>query len=100
MTDDGELKDYLGTRFKKNKNYGSITLTQPRTVKIILELVGPNYASKTVKIHDNPAFSNKLLNNEPYRKPRVQKWNYSNIVRCDHTFCGDRQYISLRNICH
>ena len=35
LTVNGELKDYLGTRFEKNKQDGPITLTQPRTVEII-----------------------------------------------------------------
>ena len=39
LTDDGELKDYIGTRFEYH-NDGSITLTQPRMIEHLLAIVG------------------------------------------------------------
>jgi hypothetical protein len=39
LTDDGELKDYLGTRFTKHAD-GSIELSQPRMIERILSIVG------------------------------------------------------------
>lgn len=54
LTDDGELKDYLGTRFTKSSD-GSITLTQPRMVARILEMVGLDPTSTRTKLHDTPA---------------------------------------------
>ena len=80
MNSGDELKDYLVTKFERNKQDGSITLTQPQMVKRILELVGINYDSKTVKISGTPACINKLLDNAPDSKPRVQKWNYRAVV--------------------
>jgi hypothetical protein len=41
LTDDGELKDYLGTRFICKTN-GSIELTQPKMIKRVLKIVGLN----------------------------------------------------------
>ena len=82
LNDDDELKDYLGTWFEKNKNDDLITLTQLGIFKTILELIGLNYDDKTVKIRDTPECINKLLENEPYIKQRVQKWNYRAVVCC------------------
>ena len=39
LTDDGELKDYLGTPFTKHKDV-SIELSQPHMVSRILSMVG------------------------------------------------------------
>ena len=61
MTENCELKDYLGTRFETNKKDGSINLTQPQMDAIIIELVGLNYTSENVKIRDTPTCSNKIL---------------------------------------
>ena len=80
MTDNGELKDYLGTRFGKNKKYGTITLAQPQFFLIVIDLVGLNYTSEKVKFCDTPACINNLLDHDPYGKPRVQKWNFRTVV--------------------
>ena len=79
MIDDGELKDYLGSIFERNKKYGSVTLTQPQMVEIVL---GLNYTSENVKIHETLAYSNKLLENDLYGKPRLQKFNYRAVIGC------------------
>ena len=39
LTDEGPLKDYLGTRFDRNAD-GSIKLTQPRMIQHALKVVG------------------------------------------------------------
>ncbi len=74
VTNDGELKDYLGTRFTRHTD-GSIALSQPHMINRILEMVGIHPASNT-KMHDTPAIDSRLLDNNPDRTPRVQKWNY------------------------
>ena len=46
LTDDGYLKDYLGTRFERHKD-GSVTLTQPRTMERVFNIFGIDPSSKT-----------------------------------------------------
>jgi len=53
LTDDGELKDYLGTRFVRQED-GSIELTQPRMIERVLQIVGLD-KDENVKTHDTPA---------------------------------------------
>ena len=60
LTDDGPLHDYLGTRFIRSKD-GSIELTQPRMIQRVLEYVGIDPTSESVKMHDTPAASDKVL---------------------------------------
>ena len=45
-------------------------------VEIIIELVEINSTSENVKNRDTHACSNNILENDPYGKPRVEKWNY------------------------
>ncbi len=78
LTNDGELKDYLGTRFTRHTD-GSIELSQPHMINRILEMVGIHPDSNT-KMHDTPAIDSRLLDNNPDGAPRVQKWNYRSIV--------------------
>lgn len=56
LTNDGPLKDYLGTHFQYNNN-GSLKMTQPKMIKGALELVGLN--KEGVKMHDTPASDSK-----------------------------------------
>lgn len=79
LTDEGPLQDYLGTRFTKQPD-GSILLTQPHLVNRILESVGLDPNNTETKLHDTPADSRKLLDNDPNGKPRVQKWSYRSVV--------------------
>ena len=81
LTDNGDLKDYLGTRFERHKD-GSVTLTQPRLMERVFNIVGIDPASKNVKLHDTPASSDCILDNNPNGKPRLQKWNYRSVVGC------------------
>jgi hypothetical protein len=79
LTDDGELKDYLGTRFEKKPD-GSIELTQPKMIERVLRLVGLDPESTRTKMHDTPASDHKLLDQDPDGKPRLQSWNYRSAV--------------------
>ena len=76
LTNDGELQDYLGTRFDRSPD-GSVTLTQPRMVDRVLEIVGL-LSGSNVKLHDTPATA--ILNSTS--SPRLQKWNYRSAVGC------------------
>jgi hypothetical protein len=78
LTDDGELKDYLGTRFTRHAD-GYVVLEQPRMIERILEMVGLNSDERT-KMHDTPACSNNLLDKDPNGAPRTQGWNYRSVV--------------------
>jgi hypothetical protein len=79
LTDDGELTDYLGTRFTRNKD-GTIELTQPRLIERVLGIVGINSEDENVKVHDTPASA--VLQKNTKDKKRIQKWNYRSAVGC------------------
>ena len=57
LTDDGELLDYLGTRFTPQKD-GSVLLTQPRMIDRILDLIGFDESSDNVTKNDTAATVN------------------------------------------
>lgn len=79
LTDDGELQDYLGTRFTKHDD-GSIKLSQPRMVRRILEMVGIDPDNERTKMHDTPASDSKLLDKNPHGAPHVRSWPYRSVV--------------------
>jgi hypothetical protein len=81
LTDEGTLKDYLGTRFERRKD-GSIELTQPRMIDRVLQIVGLDPESQHVKTHDTPASSENILDQDPDGSPRKQSWNYRSAVGC------------------
>ena len=81
LTDDGALKDYLGTRFAKQAD-GSIHLSQPKMIERVLEIVGLDSETERIKKHDTPASNTKVLDKDPDGKPRQQKWNYRSAVGC------------------
>ena len=81
LTDDGILKDYLGTRFERHKD-GSIELTQPKMIDRVLEIVGLHLETDRIKKHDTPASDSKVLDKDPFGKPRKQSWNYRSAVGC------------------
>jgi hypothetical protein len=64
LTDEGELKDYLGTRFTR-KSDGSIEISQPKMIERILKIVGLDPTSTRTKLHDTPASDLKILDNDP-----------------------------------
>ena len=55
VTNDGELQDYLGTRFDRSPD-GSPTFTQPHMVDHVLDIVGL-LSGSNAKIHDTPAIA-------------------------------------------
>ena len=79
LTDDGELQDYIGTRFQRHTN-GSVTLSQPRMIERLLAIVGLDSKDSQIKLHDTPA--NVILQNNTDAKPRKQKWHYRSAVGC------------------
>ena len=81
LTDDGELKDYLGTRFHRTTD-GSIHLSQPKMIERALRVVGLDPEDTRTKMHDTPANSSKLLDQDPNAKARLQRWNYRSAVGC------------------
>ena len=79
LTDEGDLHDYLGTRFDRH-NDGSVTLTQPRMIERALSIVGLHGTDSHIKRHDTPAID--ILVPSTKTKPRLQKWNYRSAVGC------------------
>ena len=79
LTDEGELQDYIGTRFERSSD-GSVTLTQPRMIERLMAIVGLDSKDTHVKLHDTPA--NTILQDNPKAKPRLQKWHYRSAVGC------------------
>ena len=68
LTDDGALKDYLGTCFAKHAD-GSIHLSQPKMIERVLEIVGLDLETDRIKKHDTPASNTKVLDKVPDGKP-------------------------------
>ena len=97
MTDEGDLKDYLGVRIERKGN--KVVLTQPRMIQRILAMTGlpVNDTKAKVKTFDTPADSNKILQRDSNGKPRKHAWNYRAAVgalsylqsmsRPDLTYC-------------
>ena len=81
LTDEGILKDYLGTRFERRKD-GSIELTMPRMIDRALKMLNLDNKDNNVKMHDSPACSSKLLDNDPKAQPRQQSFHYRGVVGC------------------
>ena len=75
LTNDGELKNYLGTRFTKHKD-DYIELSQPRMVSHILSMVGLNPVATQVNMHDTPACDSKLLDDDLDGLPCLINCNY------------------------
>jgi hypothetical protein len=81
LTDDGDLKDYLGTRFDRHDD-GSISLSQPKMIERVLKIVGLDPTCNRTKLHDTPASEHELLDDDPDGIERVQTWNYRSVVGC------------------
>ena len=54
LTDDGELQDYIGTRFKQRKDI-SVILTMPRLIDRLVTIVGLDSKNTLIKLRDTPA---------------------------------------------
>ena len=48
----------------------------------LLYIVGIDPTCKNVKLHDTPASSDCILDNDPDGKPRLQSWNYRSAAGC------------------
>jgi len=81
LTDEGELHDYLGTRFISRGKH-EIEMVQPRMIQRVLESVGLDSNDDRTKMHDTPASSDSILQRDTHGKPRLQKWNYRAAVGC------------------
>ena len=49
-------------------------------IERVLEMVGLDDVSNRKKMHDTPAISTTLLDNDPNDKPRIRDWNYRSVV--------------------
>ena len=78
LTDEGDLKDYLGVRFEKRAD-GSIKMHQNRVIKRALEILGIPIDGD-VKMHDTPAESTKILHKDENGPTRKQSWNYRSAI--------------------
>eukprot|EP00980_Cylindrotheca_fusiformis_P020026 scaffold7110_cov112-Cylindrotheca_fusiformis.AAC.1 len=79
LTDDGALKDYLGTRFTRYPD-GTIELSQPAMIDRILQMVGFDPTNNHVKLHDTPACDRNILDRDPGGLPSTSRWNYRSVV--------------------
>ena len=79
LTDEGNLNDYLGTRFDRKKD-GTVELTMPRMIERILDIVSLGGRDCHVKMHDTPAVN--VLQTTEQDEPRNQKWHYRSAVGC------------------
>ena len=79
LTDEGDLKDYLGVRIVRHSD-GSAELLQPRMIDRCLHTIGiptrEHDANTKVKTHDTPAETRPILHRDPKGPPRKENWNY------------------------
>jgi hypothetical protein len=78
LTDDGEMKDYLGVRVKRQGN--KVIMTQPRMIEKCLQLVGIPIDNNKVKQHDTPAEPRTFLHKDSNGLPRQKEWNYRSVI--------------------
>jgi histone deacetylase 1/2 len=78
LTDEGDLKDYLGVRISKHAD-GSVEMIQPRMIERALQIVGLPLNEKS-KVHDTPAEVRPILGNDPNGSPRKETWNYRAVI--------------------
>ena len=81
LTDEGELQDYLGTRFIRHTD-GRVELQQQKSIDNCLNLLGMGEDKENVKIHDTPAESSKILHADNNGIGRKQGWNFRAVVGC------------------
>jgi hypothetical protein len=82
LTDEGDLKDYLGVRIIRH-NDGSAELVQPRMIDRCLQIVGiptRDQDDSKIKSHDTPAEPRPILNKDTNGPPRQEQWNYRAAV--------------------
>ena len=88
LTDEGPINDYLGVRFDRKPD-GSIELCQPRIIERALNLAGISEPRES-KMHDTPADAYKQIHRDENGPPRVQTWNYRQLVGCLNYIRGTR----------
>ena len=81
LTDEGELQDYLGTRFIHHTD-GRMELQQQKSIDNCLKLLGMGKDKENVKLHDTPAESSKILHADNNGTDRKQLWNFRAVVGC------------------
>ena len=81
LTDEGELQDYLGTRFIRH-THGRMELQQQKSIDNCLKLLGKGEDKENVKLHDTPAELSKILHVDSNGMDRKQMWNFRAIVGC------------------
>jgi hypothetical protein len=82
LTDEGELKDYLGVRIEKLKD-GSVKMHQKRIIDRCLAIAKiPTDPEAKTKLHDTPAEGGKILHKDESGGPRKQDWNYRSEIGC------------------
>lgn len=81
MTDEGDLKDYLGVDVDR-KDDGTIHLTQPKLINRILESIGfkTDAGQNTTKPRNNPALIGKMLGRALDKPEHDKKWQYRSLV--------------------
>ena len=77
LTDEGELKDYLGTRFIRHTD-GRMELQQQKSIYNCLRLLGMGED----KENDTLAQSSKILHTDDNGTNRKQGWNFRAVVGC------------------
>ena len=81
LTDEGELQDYLGTRFIRHTD-GRMELQQQKSIDNCLKLLGMGEDKEHVKLHDTPAESSKILHADNNGTDCKQMWNFRAVVGC------------------
>lgn len=82
LTDEGDLKDYLGVRIIRHDD-GTAELVQPRMIDRCLNIVGfptRNDTGTQIKMHDTPAETRPILHKDEHGEPRKEHWNYRAAV--------------------
>lgn len=81
MTDEGNLKDYLGVDVDKRED-GTIHLTQPKLITRILESIGFKTAEgqNRTKPRNNPALIGRTLLRSLDEPEHDKKWEYRSII--------------------
>ena len=80
LTDDGDVKDYLGVRIEKLSG-GRFKLTQDRIINRCLEIVGIPVNNDThTKTHRTPAVPDSILQKDSDGEPCEQDWEYPTAI--------------------
>ena len=83
LTDEGDLKEYLGIRCDKTRT-GGLKLTQPTLIERILRTVGITAETK-VRKRRTPA--NKILQKDLGGLKRRQTWDYRSVIGMLNFLC-------------